>query len=197
MGLSYRFEVICESSKVDALLEDLRQAVSKKGSEELKAVLPFKEVSSVNTNYGRIKFGLAGMPLARCGHSVNKYCFSLPKPDIIDSEEYFEDYIGCIWTSLYVGEDWTALEMTAATSAISRELEKPEFKKKMIKNFPNAHMILFDDERENLKLIHPIQRSITLPEGKKFEIEELNFCKNINWLGKVLNSYVSQRTKYQ
>lgn len=68
--------------------------------------------------------------LAIHGAAGNPQCLTCRTPDGREFHDAAEDAgwdldgpLGCVWTSLYVGDRWGLLEMTAATSSMSRLFE--------------------------------------------------------------------------
>jgi len=110
------------------------------------------------------------------GHymSKNAYCFTL-LPEIDESiESYYSNRtpelengklpIGCAWTSLYVGEENVLLEITAATSDMSRLFEKSNSLHKLCSDIAEevGNTSVFLDKEDDLYWWQ------IFPEKKKF-----------------------------
>lgn len=195
MGLDYSYTVIADTEKVEEVIQDLIGAVDPESRAELQAALPFRINAILTNSFGTVRYGIDGIELEDYGHQENDYCFSLAMP-VIESDSGASDYIGCVWTSFFIGDYWSMIRLRAATSSISREFEKEGFKKNVLSLFPNATYILFNNEdvEEFVKPGNLSNFCIHEPDDER-DVEELNWEIDINWFGKHVSEIVAGKLK--
>jgi hypothetical protein len=161
MGVRYGFTILTEASRVDALLSALAEALEPTGAARLRAALPWRPLVEERLDWGgtleHARRGIAGFSTGERGDclsfrfdldaEVRRYLRSSPGPP---------DSIGCVYTTLDVGERYAVMTATAATSGMSRLFARSRgvnatFAR--IATRARALGLFFDDERDHDALV--------------------------------------------
>ena len=191
MGLNYSFEFISKTENRLKLLEAFSKRLSKDCRDKFGSFDKYEpEYEDLITDSWEeiyiIKMGIKLFGNKGDYINNNSYCFSI-LPEIDESvESYFSNsgytpdrengrlLIGCAWTSLYVGEENVLLEVTAATSNMSRLFEKSK----------SIHKLCSDiaEEAENTSVFLDKENQLywwqIFPESKKFIKPDQNLFSN-------------------
>jgi hypothetical protein len=137
MGLNYSFVLITEPKKIDLALRELACFACERDAARINAAIPWKPEIQHDVVWGsgeaiRQYQGIGG-PKEESERGGNDYCFLFQPDPALEAYEkglglYFLDrfrehdkiVVGCLWTSLHVGQQYALFEFTAATSHISR-----------------------------------------------------------------------------
>lgn len=134
MGLRYSFELVTRADAIDALLRALAAHLAEPDAARVLAALPWRPAIERELVWGsgrpcRDRQGICGLAL-RDVERTNDWCVGLAFPPDPELERYATAYgarrrgsdvvVGCVWTSLHVGDEDALLQATAATSDMSR-----------------------------------------------------------------------------
>ncbi len=162
MATLFGYEVLFKAHHVDGLLYDLKSLLTSRSARKL-AVSKSWKAEAVQVRSGKkVQKGIKG--ISEKGDQVNSYCFSFAFPKEPAFREFAktwdaapENGIGCVWTSLTIGESWGLLELTAAGSSISMLLNHELFQQQFIKQLRGvSDGIIFNLDAEGSKLIYPL-----------------------------------------
>lgn len=135
MGLNYSLCAVYRKARAEGMLQDLSEFLDRESRQRIQTLrwAPHKEKIR-QTLIGTKDVdghGIDGLEL-REHESINHYCFSLLIPLEAELEKQFPDHgfprfekaykFGCMWASVYSGQEYVLLQMTAATTAMSRIL---------------------------------------------------------------------------
>lgn len=180
MGINYSMCIVIKREDADSLLENLCTILDSRSRDRIgsKKWLPELE-SSHTTQMGTLEIqalGIADIELEK-GESPNSYCLSLQiqlepelKPFLTNHGfNCFEQSgsFGCMWTSVFAGSKYVLLQMTAATSDMSRILQQSKaIHQAWIKlaKKTNALFAYIDIEDQIAMQLFPNQGDLTLPD---------------------------------
>jgi hypothetical protein len=166
MGLAYGFEFIVPRSGADALLRALADRVEDTYARRLRACLPW----SPNTPQ-RANAGVRGLPPAF--DITNHYDLVVLVPVDAEVRRYFDGYsepivrhmqggkagIGLVYMSVYAGQRYLLLSLTAASSGMSRLFAGPGSVRKVMASLAAAAQaraaFLDDEDPEDWELLFP------------------------------------------
>jgi hypothetical protein len=139
MGVRYSLNLLTRRNECDSLLAEFSSLLDDEGQARLRQLTwsPESEVrrrTLIGTDDIDAR-GIAGLPLAKHEFS-NSHCFSLLVQLELGLASLVGDHglkcfgqagsFGCLWTSIFAGEEFLLLQVTAATSGMSRVLERSE-----------------------------------------------------------------------
>lgn len=195
MGLNYSFTLLCERSRIDAVLAALAEHLVPEDRMRVLSALPWRPASETErlVRSGEMAVdarGIHGMP--RTSSELSEHCLSLAlsvAPEHRDQWPYrLEDGrtgIGCMWTSIDAGRRFAAIQMTAATSDMSRLLEAGSDARYVflqIASKGGARALLFDREKELVEQLHPSPPSTSRGAGRWVERpDEERHCFVDDW----------------
>lgn len=180
MGIDYSLCLIAKREDSHSLLDNLCVHLDSRSRDRIATKKWFPESENRRTTligtHDVDARGIAGMQLAD-GESSNSYCLSLQVQIERDFEPLLADHrfkcferpgsFGCMWTSIFAGNDYVLLEMTAATSEMSRVLQKSEAIHaiwiELAKN-SNALFSYIDIEEQIAIQLFPTYGDLTLPD---------------------------------
>ncbi len=180
MGINYSLCLLAKREDSDSLLENLCTILDSRsrdriGSKKWLAGLESSHTTQIGTSEIQA-LGIAGLELEK-GEFPNSYCLSLqiqlePELEPLLSDHGFECFeqpgsFGCMWTSVFASSKYFLLEMTAATSDMSRALQQSkaihrawiELAKKT-----NALFAYIDIEDQIAMQLFPVYGDLRLPD---------------------------------
>jgi hypothetical protein len=187
MGYNYSFHLIVESKQVDLLLQQLALYLSENDARRLMDSLPWVPETIRDVIWGSGSTimecqGIGGLHLGEYERE-NHYCFSFLFPPDADLEEYERRehiplregdkiHIGCIYTRLYVSDEYALLKATAAATDMSLLFSSsPSIRKVMIELAAGCSSIaLFIDSEKQYDwlLLYPEVRTTANPNPDLF-----------------------------
>lgn len=180
MGLDYSYEFIAPRPAVDELLGGLAEELISEQRTVLRAALPWRpsqDIAGGRPEQGR---GVAGLETTTIGR-IKEYCLSLavladtahmramrissPGLRLPDGRLRY----GCVWTQVEINQEWVGLQLTAATSGMSRDLVESTSLRQLGQRVARAGGAFFflDDEATNsiLLSIGDEFKRVNLPSG--------------------------------
>jgi len=189
MGLDYSYEIAFRKDRVDDIILNLNDAIAPNSKSVVLQCLPWSPAKEINdhlvehTELRYAGIGFSGLKLGQC-EMVNHYCFSINIPVSSELTKECEEHgfysdnnkimrIGCVWTSIYVGNKYGLLSMTAATSSMSQLFYCSEqIKQFIVDTFSSkSRYILLDVEENYANLLYPKKRIINLGECEEYCFE--------------------------
>ncbi|MDK2125138.1 hypothetical protein [Parachitinimonas caeni] len=137
MGFNFSYVIGFDANKVENVLQSLISAVDEESGEGLRLIIPWRAAVSfskriaTSEQVGSARLGFTGMGKALHCYG-NHLCLALKIPfsRILQNDFNKHDFrldndsefvsLGCVWTTINVGEEYGFLSLTAATSAMSR-----------------------------------------------------------------------------
>ena len=134
MGIRYQYFLVTNADAVDDLLIELAKHLTEEDRERVLAAMPWRPAEEKAIVWGSEpavleRHGIGGLQSKDEYEHSNDYCFSFvfPLDPEVEVHARSNGYIirgqhveiGCIWTSLHVGEEYAFLQCTAAASSIS------------------------------------------------------------------------------
>lgn len=197
MGLNYSFTLLCERSRIDAVLAALAEHLVPEDRTRLLSALPWRPASETErrAQSGEMAVdarGIQGMPRTSSELVEHSHCFSLAlsvAPEHrVEWPCRLEDgrtSIGCMWTSIRAGRRFASIEMSAATSDMSRLLEAGSDARSVflqIASKGGTRALLFDREKELVEQLHPSPPSTSRGAGRWVERpDEERHCFVDDW----------------
>ena len=180
MGIDYSLCLIVARKKSGNLLAHLSELLTNDCQVRLHKLSwsPESELRR-NTAIGTSEIDARGISgFERMGSDApNSYCLSLhvqlePAMKELLGDNGFNCFdqpgaFGCMWTSVYAGDEYILLEMTAATSRMSRVLQKSNVVQSAWKKLAEATDAIFayvDLEDETALQLFPIYGDLFLPD---------------------------------
>ena len=180
MGIAYSLCLVIKREDSDLLLDKLCALLDSPsrdriGSRKWSLESEVKRTTLIGTSDIDAR-GIAGIQLAE-SETSNSYCLSLQIQLERELESLIPDHkfmcferpgaFGCMWTSIYAGNQYVLLEMTAATSGMSRVLQQSqaihtawiELAKKA-----NAMFAYIDTEEQIAIQLFPTYGELRLPD---------------------------------
>jgi hypothetical protein len=189
MGIDYSLCAILPRTQSARMLEALRKILSAESRRRIKN-LEWMPAMQVNETQAR---GILGLDLNE-SESENSSCFGLHvklerelEPQLGEHRfKCFErpDTFGCMWTSIFASPEHVLIQMTAATSGMSRILQESTAIHKLWRGFAkdaNAVVAYVDLESETGIMLHPRSGTCVIPsdeplswfEGQDFDLDEM------------------------
>ncbi len=161
MATLYSYEILFKAHHVDSLLNDLKSLMTSRSIAKLSSSKSWKPEEILNNQEKKIQKGIKG--IREKGDHFNSYCFSFASPKETTFREFAKSWnatadngIGCMWTSLTVGENWGRMELTAAATSISMIIGHELFQQQLVKRLQGvSEAIVFNMDSNGSTLLYP------------------------------------------
>jgi hypothetical protein len=205
MGRNVSLCLITRRAAADSLLRNFSGILDDAGRRRLGSCrwLPETEIcrTTADGRSERYASGISG--LARCDYdAANSYCFSFHVQMERELEESFDEQdfdcfaqpgsFGCMWTSLYAGEQFLLLQCTAASSRMSDAIEHSKTIRDLwVRLARDSHAVFayIDLEHEMALQLFPGQGYLNIPsdsmsspdDHRQFSVDRMTeFLLSIN-----------------
>lgn len=186
MGIRYSLCLITKRQDADLLLAKLGELLDAEsrariGSKKWSPESEERRTTVIETSDIDAR-GIAGFRTD--GESPNLYCLSLQIQLERELESFVRDHhlrcfdrpgaFGCMWTSVFAGDQYALLQMTAATSGMSRVLQRSEeihFAWFELERKANALFAYVDIEEKIAIQLFPFRGELRLPDYEPLAFE--------------------------
>lgn len=190
MGLNYSFVVVVTRKNVDGLLHAIARRLAGPDRARLTAAIPWRPRSESRRvlTLGDVVLdarGVAALSLSKDHEVGSDACFSFAYLADDAIVQYLSDpnnsneralrgaqaQIGCVWTSLWAGENLAVVHATAATSSMSRLFrDSSSIRSSWADIFreSRAEALFLDTEHETWDLLAPRAQRVQKPDAEEF-----------------------------
>ena len=164
MGLRSGYSVVFEASRLTAVLDGLAELLSEQTRPLLAHARAHGPVLRLRFRHGEdtITCGLGLSPHPPPDEDINSVCLCLRLPSDQDwpvdggMPRPQRGILGCMWTSLYVGERWGMLSIAAATRSLSCWMDDPALVSLLRHHLGGTvSAILLDEDLGELRCLYP------------------------------------------